>query len=150
VQGIKGVEIGLGFECARLRGRQVHDAIYFDPAQRFTSNFGFTRRTNRAGGLEGGMTNGMPVILRAAMKPIATVPGGLPSVDLKTLSPQRSDYERSDVCAVPAASVIVENVVAFELARALLDKFGGDTFHEVKVAYEQFCAAVRALAPQPD
>jgi chorismate synthase len=150
VQGIKGVEIGLGFECARLRGSQVHDAIYFDPGQRFTGNFGFTRRTNRAGGLEGGMTNGMPVILRAAMKPIATLPGGLASVDLRTLSPQRGDYERSDVCAVPAASVIVENVVAFELARALLDKFGGDTLHEVKVAYEQFCAAVRGLARPVD
>lgn len=145
VQAIKGVEIGLGFEAARRRGSDVHDAIYFDAAQRDQPNFGFLRRTNRAGGLEGGMTNGMPLVVRAAMKPISTLLRGMDSVDLATLQPQRSDYERSDLCAVPAASVVVENVVAFEVARAWLDKFAGDTIDEVRAAYEHYCAAVRAL-----
>jgi chorismate synthase len=146
IQAIKGVEIGLGFEAAARPGSQVHDAIYFDPVQRNTPNFGFVRRSNRAGGLEGGMTNGMPIIVRAAMKPIATLLQGMDSVNLKTLEPERSDYERSDVCAVPAASVVAENVVAFEIARAWLAKFGGDTLREVSAAYEHFCRAVAELA----
>lgn len=145
VQAIKGVEIGLGFECARRAGSQVHDAIYFDAARRETSNFGFTRKTNRAGGLEGGMTNGQPLIVRAAMKPISTLLQGLDSVNLRTLQPERSDYERSDICAVPAASVVVENVVAFEVARAWLEKFAGDTVREVRAAYEHYSAAIRSL-----
>jgi chorismate synthase len=146
IQAVKGVEIGLGFEAATRPGSQVHDAIYFDPAQRDQPSFGFVRRTNRAGGLEGGMTNGQPLVIRAVMKPISTLLRGLDSVDLRTLQPQRSDYERSDVCAVPAASVVAENVVAFELARAWLDKFAGDTLREVRAAYEHYAAAVRALA----
>jgi len=149
IQAIKGVEIGLGFAVARRPGSQVHDAIYYDPAARDTSTFGFVRRTNRAGGLEGGMTNGMPLVVRAAMKPIATLLQGMDSVNLQTLRPERSDYERSDVCAVPAASVVAENVVAFELARAWLDKFAGDTLREVRAAYDYYAAAVRALAPEP-
>jgi chorismate synthase len=149
IQAIKGVEIGLGFGVACRAGSQVHDAIYYDPAGRDTSTFGFARRTNRAGGLEGGMTNGMPLVVRAAMKPIATLLQGLDSVNLKTLRAERSEYERSDVCAVPAASVVAENVVAFELARAWLDKFAGDTLHEVRAAYDYYAAAVRALGPQP-
>jgi chorismate synthase len=92
------------------------------------------------------MTNGQPLVIRAVMKPISTLLRGLDSVDLRTLQPQRSDYERSDVCAVPAASVVAENVVAFELARAWLDKFAGDTLREVRAAYEHYAAAVRALA----
>jgi chorismate synthase len=147
IQAIKGVEIGLGFESARRPGSQVHDAIYFDPAQRGSPNFGFVRRTNHAGGLEGGMTNGQTLVLRAAMKPISTLLRGMDSVDLQTLEPQRSDYERSDICAVPAASVVAENVVAFEVAAAWLEKFGGDTLREVRAAYEHFCRAVRSLAP---
>jgi len=145
IQAIKGVEIGLGFECARRPGSQVHDAIYFDPDKRETPNFGFVRKTNRAGGLEGGMTNGQPLILRAAMKPISTLLRGMDSVNLKTSRPQRSDYERSDVCAVPAASVVVENVVAFEMARAWLEKFAGDTLEEVRAAYDFYSDAVRCL-----
>jgi len=145
IQAIKGVEIGQGFEAARLRGSQVHDAIHFDPAQRNAPNFGFVRRTNRAGGLEGGMTNGQVLVVRAAMKPISTLLQGMDSVNLKTLQPQRSDYERSDVCSVPACSVVAENVVAFEVARAWLEKFGGDTLREVRAAYEHFCEAVRRL-----
>ncbi len=146
IQAIKGVEIGLGFDAARRPGSRVHDAIYYDPAERDTSTFGFVRRTNRAGGLEGGMTNGMPLVVRAAMKPISTLLQGMDSVNLKTLQPERSDYERSDVCAVPAASVVAENVVAFELARAWLDKFAGDTLREVRAAYNYYAAAVRSLA----
>lgn len=148
IQAFKGVEIGLGFETARLPGSRVHDAIHFDPAQRTSPNFGFTRATNRAGGLEGGMTNGMPLIVRGAMKPISTLLQGMDSVNLRTLAAERSDYERSDVCAVPAASVVAENVVAFEVARAWLDKFAGDTLAETRAAYEFFCAAVRRLAPR--
>jgi chorismate synthase len=145
IQAIKGVEIGLGFEAARLPGSQVHDALYFDAAQRSSPNFGYVRHTNRAGGLEGGMTNGQTLIVRAAMKPISTLLQGMDSVDLQTLQPERSDYERSDVCAVPAASVVAENVVAFEVGRAWLQKFGGDTLREVRAAYEFFCATVRSL-----
>jgi chorismate synthase len=146
IQAIKGVEIGLGFEAARQPGSRVHDAIDFDPAQRGSASFGFVRRSNHAGGLEGGMTNGMPIVVRAAMKPISTLLQGMDSVNLKTLQPERSDYERSDICAVPAASVVAENVVAFEVARAWLDKFAGDTLREVRAAYDFYAAAVRALA----
>lgn len=145
IQAIKGVEVGLGFEAARRPGSQVHDPLYYDPAQRDAATFGFVRPTNNAGGLEGGMTNGMPVVVRAAMKPIATLLQGMDSVNLQTLQPERSDYERSDVCAVPAASVVAENVVAFEVARAWLVKFAGDTLREARAAYEYYAAAVRAL-----
>lgn len=145
IPAFKGVEIGLGFEAARRPGSQVHDAIYFDPAQRDTTNFGFVRKTNHAGGLEGGMTNGQPLVVRGAIKPISTLLQGMDSVNLKTLRPERSDYERSDICAVPAASVVAENVVAFEVARAWLDKFAGDTLREVRAAYRHYAAAVRAL-----
>lgn len=145
IQAFKGVEIGLGFEAARQPGSRVHDAIYFDSAQRTAANFGFVRKTNRAGGLEGGMTNGMPLVVRGAMKPISTLLQGMDSVDLRTRTPQRSDYERSDVCAVPAAGVVMENVVAFEVARAFLEKFGGDTLTEVRGAYQRFGEFVRAL-----
>ncbi len=145
IQAFKGAEIGLGFETARRPGSQVHDAIQFDPGQRNTPNYGFVRETNRAGGLEGGMTNGMPIVVRGAMKPISTLMQGMDSVNLQTLVAERSDYERSDVCAVPAASVVVENVVAFEVARALLEKFGGDTMTEIQAAYAHHAAAVRSL-----
>jgi chorismate synthase len=146
IQAIKGVEIGLGFESARRPGSRVHDAIYFDEAERGTPNFGFVRKTNNAGGLEGGMTNGMPLVVRAAMKPISTLLQGMDSVNLVTLAAERSDYERSDVCSVPAASVVLENVVAFEVAAAFLEKFGGDTLDEVRAAYAAYAKLVRSLA----
>jgi chorismate synthase len=146
IQAIKGVEIGLGFESARRPGSAVHDPIHYDRAQRNTPNLGFTRPTNRAGGLEGGMTNGQPVIIRAAMKPIATLLQGMDSVDLKTLRPERSDYERSDVCALPAASVVAENVVAFELAAAICEKFPTDTLTELRAAHAHYMKAIRDLA----
>ncbi len=145
IPAIKGVEIGAGFEAARRRGSEVHDALYGDAAGLDANSPGFARRTNRAGGIEGGMTNGMPIVVRAAMKPIATLRRGLASVNLETGQPERSDYERSDVCAVPAASVVAENVVAFELARAWLAKFGGDTLHEVRAAYEAYNEARHRL-----
>lgn len=145
IQAIKGVEIGRGFGTAARRGSQVHDPIDYDPASRDTPALGFRRRSNNAGGLEGGMTNGQPIFVRAAMKPISTLLQGMDSVNLVTKEPERSDYERSDVCSVPAASVVVENVVAFEIARSFLEKFGGDTLREVRAAYESYLATARSL-----
>jgi chorismate synthase len=145
IQAFKAVEIGLGKEVAALPGSNVHDEIGFDPAQRDTPALGFTRKTNNAGGLEGGMTNGQPVVVRGAMKPISTLLQPLESVDLNTKEVTKAAYERSDVCAVPAASVILENVVAFEIARALLGKFGGDSMTEVRANYDNFLATARRL-----
>jgi chorismate synthase len=143
IQAIKGVEIGLGFEAARRRGSQVHDPIQYDESRRDEPNLGFVRPTNNAGGLEGGMTNGQPLIVRAAKKPISTLARPLESINLQTKQPQEASYERSDICAVPAASVIVENVVAFEVAGALVDKFGGDNLPEMKARYDQFLKMAR-------
>jgi chorismate synthase len=138
VQAIKGVEIGLGFEAARRRGSQVHDPILYDPAQKDSHTLGYHRPTNNAGGLEAGMTNGQPLVIRAAKKPISTLRKPLDSVNLATKEPEAASYERSDVCAVPAASVILENVVAFELAAALVDKFGGDSLAEMQARWKLF------------
>ncbi|WP_425614553.1 chorismate synthase [Anatilimnocola sp. NA78] len=138
VQAIKGVEIGLGFEAARRPGSQVHDPIQFDPETRDTATLGFSRPTNNAGGLEAGMTNGQPLVVRAAMKPISTLAKPLGSVNLETKEAENAQYERSDVCAVSAASVIVENVVAFEIARALVEKFGNDSLVEMQARLELF------------
>jgi chorismate synthase len=138
VQAIKGVEIGLGFEAARRPGSQVHDPIHFDQTQRSSATLGYVRPTNNAGGLEAGMTNGQPLVVRAAKKPISTLAKPLESVNLKTKQPESAAYERSDVCAVPAASVIVEHVVAFEIARALVEKFGNDSLAEMKARWDLF------------
>jgi chorismate synthase len=138
VQAIKGVEIGLGFEAARRRGSQVHDPIKFNAEHRREPGLGYMRPTNNAGGIEGGMTNGQPLVIRAAKKPISTLARPLESINLETKQKQEASYERSDVCAVPAASVIVENVVAFEIACALVDKFGGDSVAEMKARYDLF------------
>jgi chorismate synthase len=143
VQAIKGVEIGLGFEAARRRGSQVHDPIHYDESQKHTNSLGFTRPTNNAGGLEAGMTNGQPLVVRAAKKPISTLRKPLESVNLDTKEPQPAEYERSDVCAVPAASVIVENVVAFEVARAVTDKFGNDSLAEMLSRFDLFLEMAR-------
>lgn len=145
IQAFKGVEIGLGFGVASRRGSAVHDEILFDPAKRDTPGLGFVRPTNNAGGIEGGMTNGAPIVLRAAMKPISTLLRGLGSVNLVTKAAERSDYERSDVCSVPAASVIAENVVALEIAGAFVEKFAGDTLREVRCAYDAYLQMARAL-----
>lgn len=138
VQAIKGVEIGLGFEAARRRGSEVHDPIGYDPKQATANTLGFTRPTNHAGGLEAGMTNSQPIVVRAAMKPISTLARPLESVNLQTKQPEAAAYERSDVCAVSAASVVLENVVAFEIARALVDKFGGDSLTEMQARWTLF------------
>jgi chorismate synthase len=138
VQAIKGVEIGLGFEAARRPGSKVHDAIHYDPALKGTASLGYVRPTNNAGGLEGGMTNGQPLIVRAAKKPISTLRKPLDSIRMDTKEAQRASYERSDVCAVSAASVIVEHVVAFEVAAALIDKFGGDSVEEMQLRYQLY------------
>lgn len=143
VQAIKGVEIGMGFEAARRRGSQVHDPIHFDPAQIDTPSLGYTRPSNNAGGLEAGMTNGQPLVVRAAKKPISTLRKPLDSINLATKEPADANYERSDVCAVPAASVIIENVVAFEVACALVDKFGGDSLNEMLARYRLFLEMAR-------
>ena len=143
VQAIKGVEIGLGFEAARRRGSQVHDPIHYDESQKHTNSLGFVRPTNNAGGLEAGMTNGQPLVVRAAKKPISTLRKPLESVNLDTKEPQSAEYERSDICAVPAASVIVENVVAFEVARALTDKFGNDSVAEMLGRFDLFMEMAR-------
>ncbi len=147
IQAIKGVEIGLGFAAAGRPGSAVQDAIGFDAAGRGTHTLGFTRASNNAGGIEGGMSNGQPIIVRAAMKPISTLLRGMDSVDLRTRAPERADYERSDICAVPAASVVAENVVAFEIAAAFLEKFGGDTLAEVRAAYQTFIASTAQSEP---
>lgn len=145
IQAFKAVEIGMGKDAAYAPGSRVHDEIGFDPAQRDSATLGFVRKTNNAGGLEGGMTNGQPIIVRGAKKPIATLMKPLESVDLNSKQTSKAAYERSDACAVPAASVIMENVVAFEIARALVEKFAGDSLLEMKANYESFMATARRL-----
>jgi chorismate synthase len=145
IQAFKGVEFGLGFEATRRPGSQVHDEIGFDPAGKDSPALGFIRGTNNAGGLEGGMTNGKPVVVRGAMKPISTLGKPLASVDLNTKQPSEAGWERSDISAISAASVIMENVVAFEIARAFLEKFGGDSMLEVRANYDNFMAMARRL-----
>ncbi|MCL6549273.1 MAG: chorismate synthase [Alicyclobacillus sp.] len=130
IQAIKGVEIGLGFEAARRFGSQVHDAIAHDGSR-------YLRPTNGAGGLEGGVTNGEPVVLRVAMKPISTLYKPLNSVDMITKQVEPAAVERSDYCAVPAASVVGENVAAWVMADAFLEKFHGDSVEQIE---EQFAA----------
>jgi chorismate synthase len=137
IQAIKGVEIGDGFETARRRGSVAHDEMYPGPG-------GVLRSTNRAGGLEGGMTNGQPLRVRAAMKPISTVPRALATVDMATGDEAVAIHQRSDVCAVPAAGVVAESMVALVLARAVLEKFGGDSIAETKNNIASYLEAVAA------
>jgi chorismate synthase len=131
IPAIKGVEFGAGFQGAYLPGSQVHDAIYYEDDK-------FCRKTNNAGGLEGGMTNGERLVVRAAMKPIATLMKPLPSVDMVTKEKTAATVERSDVCAVPAAAVIGEAMVAIELCRAMQEKFGGDSLIEMKLNHRLY------------
>ncbi len=138
VQAIKGVEIGLGFRAAALPGSQVHDAIAWNRNQVNNPDLGYRRPTNHAGGLEAGMTNGQDLVLRAAMKPISTLQKPLESIDMQTKQPSSASYERSDICAVPAASVILQSVVALEIATAMVDKFGGDSVMEMKQHWTTF------------
>jgi chorismate synthase len=147
IQAIKSVEIGLGREVAGLPGSRVHDPIRYDRSRAHETSLGFTRDTNNAGGVEGGMSNGQPIVVRAAMKPISTLLRGMPSVDLTTGRAETSAYERSDICAVPAASVVLENAAAFEVARACRDKFGGDSLAEARANYESYLRQARSLTP---
>lgn len=143
VQAMKGVEIGMGFEAARRRGSEVHDPITYDKDAAGSPDLGYRRPSNNAGGLEAGMTNGQPLVVRAAKKPIATLRKPLDSINWQTKAPQRAQYERSDVCAVPAASIIIEAVVCFEVAVALIDKFGGDSLQEMRGRYDLFLEMAR-------
>lgn len=146
IQAIKGVEIGLGFEMSRRSGSEVMDEIFYKGRSAVSSQQsagGFYRKTNNAGGIEGGMSNGMPIIVRAAMKPIPTLRTPLSSVDIISKKPFKAAYERSDVCAVPAASVIGEAVTALTIADSVLSKFGGDSMEEVKRNYEGYLRQVR-------
>ena len=149
IQAMKGVEIGLGIEMARRRGSQVHDEIFFDPQKMVSEGTprivptGFYRGSNNSGGTEGGMTNGAPLIARVAMKPISTLMSPLQSVDMRSKAPADTSVERSDVCAAPAAAVVGESVVAFELARAFLEKFGGDSLHEIRRNYEGYLEQIK-------
>jgi chorismate synthase len=149
IQAFKAVEIGLGARAWQRRGSQVHDPIAYDPSARHTPALGFVRPTNNAGGIEGGMTNGAPVVIRGTMKPIATLLRGMPSVDLNTRQPAHSQHERSDVCAAPAASVVMENVVAFEIAVALREKFGGDSLLEMQQNHARYLDLARQLPLEP-
>ncbi len=139
-QAIKGVEIGLGFETARRAGSEVMDEIFYrtQTGKRREPAGGFYRKTNNAGGIEGGISNGMPIVVRAAMKPIPTLKSPLSSVDVVTKNKFRAAYERSDVCAVPAASIISEAVTAIALADSFLEKFGGDSMIEIKRNYDGY------------
>jgi chorismate synthase len=138
IQAIKGVEFGLGFETARRPGSQVHDEILFDPAG------GFRRTTNNAGGLEGGVTNGQPVIVRAAMKPLSTLRTPLRSVDLKTREAVEAVVERSDVSAVPAAGIVGEAMMALALVTPFLEKFGGDSIDEIRRNFQAYQDALKS------
>ncbi len=137
VQAIKAVEIGLGVEAARRPGSKVMDPIQYDPEHPHDDRrFGFRRPTNNAGGIEGGTSNGEPIVVRASKKPISTLAARGPSVNMATKDPQPASYERSDVCAVPAASVIVENVVAFEIAAAIVEKYVGTSLDAIRTAMD--------------
>lgn len=132
IQAIKGVEAGLGFEMSRRSGSEVMDEIFY------SHHYGYYRKTNNAGGMEGGMTDGMPIILRAAMKPIPTLRRALRSIDITTKKPVEAAYERSDICAVPAAGVIGEAMVALTITDAFLEKFGGDSMKEIQQHYDSY------------
>lgn len=138
IPAIKGVEFGDGFAAASRPGSQVHDEIVFDPKR------GYYRRTNHAGGLEGGMTNGELLVLRAAMKPIPTLMMPLASVDIETHEPVEASRERSDVCAVPAAAVVAEAEVAMVLAAAYLDSFGRDNLSDIREALDSYSRRIQS------
>ncbi len=144
IQAIKGVEVGIGFEAAGRAGSGVHDELFRDESAPGADQRGpYLRRTNNAGGIEGGMSNGETIVLRAAMKPIPTLYKPLRSVDMKTHEPFEAAVERSDTCAVPAALVVAEAVVALEIADMVLEKFGGDSLDEIKANLNAYRARIR-------
>lgn len=146
IQAIKGVEIGLGFDASRRPGSHVQDEIFYDSSRISQGmKMGYFRKTNNAGGLEGGISNGEDVVVRAAMKPIPTLYRPLMSVDTATRQPVEATVERSDVCAVPAAAVVGEAVVAIEIANAFLEKFGGDSMSEVRRNYDSYLEYLKTI-----
>lgn len=140
IPAIKGVEIGDGFELASRFGSHAHDAIYH------SAETGYYRQTNHAGGIEGGISNGMPIRITAAMKPIPTLMTPLPSVNMQTKEAVQASRERSDVCAVPAGAVVAESMVAWVLAQALVEKFGGDNLQDMLASYHQYLGRVSSSA----
>jgi len=132
IQAIKAVGVGLGFEVASTWGSEAHDPIYYEPER------GFYRKTSRAGGIEGGMSSGEPIVVQVAMKPLSTLSRPLDSVDIISKEQHQAHVERSDICAVPAASVIAENVLALTLAEAFLEKLGGDSVSEMETRYKLY------------
>lgn len=143
IQAMKGVEIGLGFRAAELRGSDVHDEIEREPANRLTG--GYRRRRNSAGGLEGGITTGEPLVVRIAMKPLSSLTRPLDSVNVRTGRAAKAEQERSDVCAVPAAGVVGEAMLALVLADAMREKFGGDTLLDMRKAWESYIDRVNSV-----
>lgn len=139
INAFKGVEFGIGFEMARRKGSEVHDEILWD------EEHGYTRATNRLGGLEGGMTTGMPLVVRGVMKPIPTLYKPLQSVDIETKEPFKATVERSDACAVPAASVVAESVIAFEVAKAILEQFHADQLPQLQAQIEELRAYTKGF-----
>ncbi len=144
IQAIKGVEVGLGFGAADIPGSQVHDAFFYDGAEESGTDARFRRGSNNAGGTEGGISNGEPLVVRAVMKPIATLMKQLPSVNLQTKEGVPAFAERSDVCAVPAAAIVGEAMVAIVLAGLMTEKFGGDSLVEMRANYDAYQARVAA------
>jgi len=141
------VEIGLGFRSARTRGSRAHDEIFYRaPGRSGTGRrWGYYRKTNRAGGIEGGMSNGEPIMARVAMKPIPTLGRPLRSVDLRDKKPVQAGRERADVCAVPAAAVVGEAMMALEIADAFLEKFSGDSLTEILTRFDSYIDRLRRL-----
>ena len=140
IPAIKAVELGMGFEAARRWGSEVHDEIFYQDSKGSGQGYkeGFYRMSNNAGGIEGGVSNGEDIVLRAAMKPISTLRSPLQSVDIETKEKVEASVERADVCAVPAAATVGEAVVAIEIARDFREKFGGDSMEEVKRNYQGY------------
>ena len=147
IPAVKGVGIGIGFEAARLPGSQVHDEIH--AATDRSRSADIERRTNRAGGLEGGMTTGEPLVVRVAMKPISTLMKPLATIDMKTGDKASASVERSDVTAVPAMGVIAEAMLAFVIAQAAIEKFGGDSLNEMKRNFDGYLHQIHARRSQP-
>lgn len=141
IPAIKGVEVGLGFEAARREGSKVHDPIRLEDGQ-------FTRTSNNAGGLEGGMTTGQPLVVTGAMKPIPTLMTPLETVNVDTLQPEQASKERSDTCAVPACAVVAEGEVAFVLANAYLEKFGSDNMTDIRTNIQAYCNRLATYASE--
>lgn len=142
IQAQKGVEIGMGFRVAEVRGSEVHDEIERAPGRRATG--GYRRRRNNAGGLEGGTTTGEPLVCRVAMKPLSSLMRPLDSVDVKTGEKAEAIRERSDICAVPAAGIVGEAMVALVLADAMREKFGGDSLAEMRTNYDAYLERINA------